>query len=75
MIAEREGALVIYTCKHKHKIQHKPKTNSNLRASTLEKFKTNNMTRSWMLGGGDELVPIDIWERGGGFGEQEYVYP
>jgi len=29
-----------------------------------------------MLSEGDEKhVPTDIWERGDGFGEQEYVYP
>jgi len=28
-----------------------------------------------MLGGGDELAPTYIWERGDGFGEQEYLCP
>jgi hypothetical protein len=70
----KEGALVFYTCKHKHKTQHKPKTNNTLRASSSKKFKTSNMIGSWMLGGGDEPAPRDVWERGGGFGEQEYVY-
>jgi hypothetical protein len=42
----------------------------------LEKFRTPNMTRSRMLGEGNEKpTPIDIWERGNGFGEWEYLYP
>ncbi len=70
-----KGASLVYTCKHKHKTQQKSKTNDTLRTSSLEKFRTSNVTQSWMLVGGDELAPTDIWERGDGFGEQEYVYP
>jgi hypothetical protein len=59
--------------------------NTNTKLNTNQKQTTTreqiqrslaNVTGSQMLNEGDKKhVPTNIWERGEGFGEREYVYP